>query len=71
MLSPLVIFFGDDEKADFKPTNEYVMNLYRCTNAYEELVNEEIQILTSQAISKWLKKHKELYDKIANDYLFF
>jgi hypothetical protein len=71
MLSPLVIFFGDDEKADFKPTNEYVMNLYRCTKAYEELINDKIKILTSQDISKWLKKHKDLYAKIANDYLFF
>ncbi len=67
----LDLFFGDDEKADFKPSNEYVMNLYRCTNAYEELVNGKIQILTSEDISQWLKKHSLLYEEVKEDYLFF
>lgn len=70
-LSPLEIFFGSDEKADFKPSNEYVMNLYRCTIAYEELVNDKIQILTSENIFEWLNKHSLLYSEVKEEYLFF
>lgn len=70
-LSPLEIFFGDDEKTDFNPSNEYVMTLYRCTNAYEELVNGKIQILTREDVSQWLKKHTLLYEEVKEEYLLF
>lgn len=70
-LSPLEIFFGDDEKIEFKPSNEYVMKIYRCTNAYEELVNDKIQILTREDISQWLKKHTLLYEEVKEEYLLF
>ena len=70
-LSPLEIYFGDDEKIEFKPSNEYVMKIYRCTNAYEELVNDKIQILTREDISQWLKKHTLLYEEVKEEYLLF
>lgn len=70
-LNSLEIFFGADERADFIPSNEYVMNLYRCTKAYEEIVNDKIQILTSKDISNWLKKQQLLYDEIKKEYLYF
>jgi len=70
-VSHLELFFGDDEKKDFKPSNEYVMKLYRCTNAYEELVNDKIQILTSEDISQWLMKHTLLYEEVKDEYLLF
>ena len=70
-LSPLEIFFGDDEKIEFKPSNEYVMKIYRCTNAYEELVNDKIQILTREDISQWLMKHTLLYEEVKEEYLLF
>lgn len=70
-LNPLELFFGDDEKIDFKPSNEYVMKLYRCTKAYEELVNDKIQILNSEAIAEWLRKHKLLFEEIKDEYLMF
>ncbi|NBX81276.1 MAG: hypothetical protein EBQ94_13055 [Flavobacteriales bacterium] len=69
-LDPLEIFFGDDEKIDFKQSNDYVMNLHRCTKAYEELVNDKIQILTKDDIIFWLDKHQLLYNKVKEDYLF-
>jgi len=70
-LSPLEIFFGDDEKINFKPSNEYVINLYKCTNAYEEIVNGKINILTSKDISEWVNKHMLLYEEVEEEYLFF
>lgn len=70
-LSPLEIFFGDDEKIDFIPSNEYVMTLYNCTSAYEELVNDRTQILTREDISRWVKKHTFLYEEVKGEYLLF
>ena len=70
-LSNFEIFFGDDEKIDFKPSNKYVMKLYSCTNAYEELVNDKIQILTSADIFRWLKTHEFLYEDVKDEYLLF
>jgi hypothetical protein len=70
-LSPLEIFFGEDEKTEFKPSNGYIMNLHSCTKAYEELVNDKIQILKRDDISQWLKKHALLYEEVKEDYLFF
>lgn len=69
-LDPLEIFFGDDEKIDFKPSNDYVMNLHRCTKAYEELLNDKIQILTKDDIIFWLDKHLLLYNKVKEHYLY-
>lgn len=70
-LSYLEFFFGDDQKIDFIPSNEYVMNVYRCTKAYEELVNDKIQILTSKDVSQWIHKHRLLYEDVKEAYLFF
>lgn len=70
-LSPLDIFFGEDEKVDFIPTNKYVMNLYRCTQAFEELIHDKPQILTRHDIAEWIKKHKLLYEDVKELYMFF
>ena len=70
-LSPLELFFGDDEKVNFQPSTEYVMSLYRCTNAYEEMVNDKLQILTKDDVSHWIDKHTLLYDDVKEEYLFF
>lgn len=70
-LSQFALFFGNDEKIDFTPSNDYVMNLYRCTNAYEELVNDKIQMLTSEDISYWVNKHTLLYEEVKEAYLLF
>lgn len=70
-LSHWEIFFGDDEKAEFIPSNEYVLKLHHCINAYEEIVNSEIQTYTGDDISNWVKKYQSLYEEVENDILWF
>jgi hypothetical protein len=70
-LSPLELFFGDDEKVDFHSSTEYVMTLYRCTNAYEEMVNGQLQFLTKDDISHWIDKHTLLYEEVQGEFLLF
>lgn len=67
----LDLYFGKDEKIGFKPTIDYLLNLYNCTKAYEEFVNDKDQFLTSADISDWLNRHAFLYEDVNFDYLFF
>jgi hypothetical protein len=67
----LEIFFGLDERTDFIPTTDYVIKLHKCRKAFEEIVNDNIQILDNYKISYWVKKHKSLYKEIKNDTLMF
>lgn len=70
-LTLIDLVFGDDEKADFIVSTDYIMTVYNCTSAYEELINEGIQILTSKNVIDWLSKHASLYKAIKDKYLFF
>jgi hypothetical protein len=65
------LYFGDDERADFKPSNEYMMTLQNCINAYEELINDEKQILTGKDINDWVMKHALLYKEVVDEYMLF
>lgn len=65
------LVFGVDEKKDFKPSVDYIMKLHRCNQAYEELINDEIKVLTSADIFQWLKKHKKLYGQVKEEYQLF
>jgi hypothetical protein len=67
----LEIYFGLDERTNFIPTADYVMKLHKCRNAFEEIVNDNIQILDNFKISYWIKKHKSLYKEIKKDTLMF
>jgi hypothetical protein len=67
----LEIYFGIDERTNFIPTTEYVIKLHKCRNAFEEIVNDNIQILDNYKISYWIKKHKLLYKEIKHDTLMF
>lgn len=67
----LEMFFGLDERIDFIPTTDYVIKLHKCRNAFEEIVNDNIQVLDNYKISFWIKKHKSLYKEIKNDTLMF
>lgn len=67
----LEIYFGLDERTNFIPTTEYVIKLHKCRKAFEEIVNDNIQILDNYKISYWIKKHKSLYKEIKNDTLMF
>ncbi len=70
-LSEVELFFGDDEKADFIPTTEYILNLHHSEKAYEELINDKIQVLSSEDIARWVNKHAELYAKINSQFRYF
>ena len=67
----LEIYFGIDERTNFIPTTEYIIKLHKCRKAFEEIVNDNIQILDNYKISYWIKKHKSLYKEIKNDTLMF
>ena len=67
----LELFFGIDERIDFKPTTDYVLKLHKCKNAFEEIVSDTIQIVDYFKICYWIKKHKSLYKEIKNDNLMF
>ena len=70
-LNNLEIYFGIDERTNFIPTTDYVIKLHKCRNAFEEIVNDRIQILDNFKISYWIKKNKSLYKEIKNDTLMF
>ena len=53
------------------PTTDYLIRLQRCTNAFEEIINDKITILDNISISYWVKKHKYLYKEIKKDDLMF
>jgi hypothetical protein len=68
-MSQVELFFYADEKNDFKPDTEYLMNVYRCKVAFEELVKQEKTILNFQDIYYWTNQHADLYSEIKNQYL--
>lgn len=70
-LSQFEFFFGDDEKADFRPTTDYIMTLHNCKIAYEELMNDNIQILTKKRLSNWINEHASLYEEVDKNFLYF
>lgn len=67
----LNIFFGIDERPEFKPTIDYLKNLNKCSLAYQELVNDNVEILSAKEIYLWLTKHQNFYISIKDDYLYF
>ncbi len=70
-LSQFEFFFGNDEKADFRPTTDYIMTLHNCTIAYEELMNNKTQIITKEFLTNWIHEHALLYEEVDKNYLFF
>lgn len=70
-LSQFEFFFGYDEKADFRPTTDYIMTLHNCKIAYEELMNDNIQILTKERLSNWINEHASLYEEVDKNFLYF
>lgn len=69
--SPLDWHFGLDERINFQPSIEYLLQLHNCTNAFEEIVNQQIKILDHDFIEYWLKKHQLLYNQVKNELLMF
>lgn len=64
ILTSLELFFSIDQRADFEPSIEYNFALYHCTNAIEEIANNDVQLLNYNRINKWLNKYILLYKAI-------
>jgi hypothetical protein len=62
MISPYDMVFGDDEKPGFTPSSEYLLNLYDCGKAIQELETSQPKLFISRDLIKWTKKHKLLFD---------
>ncbi len=71
MISPYDMVFGDDEKPDFTPSSEYLLNLYDCENAIKELEFNQPKVFNSSDLNKWTKKHKLLFDYIRRYFKYF
>lgn len=67
----LNIFFGVDERPEFKPTISYLKNLNKCRIAYQELVNDKVEFLSPKEIYTWLTTYQNFYNSIKDDFLYF
>ncbi len=67
-LTSFDLFFMEDEMADFIATDKYLNLSNKCKDAYEELVNDEIHILTSKDISNYLIRHENLFRSVWDQY---
>ncbi len=68
---PLALHFGLDERINFKPTVDYLLQVQYCTNAFKELVNDSNIILDYDIIEFWISKHKSLYHQVKDDLFMF
>jgi len=71
MISPYDMVFGDDEKPGFKPTYEYLLNLFDCEKAIQELESNQPKEFTSSDLNIWTKKHKLLFDYTGRHFKYF
>ncbi len=60
-----------DDKADFKPSIEYLAKVQLCGKAYDELVKDEITYLSKDDYTYWLQKHYDLYQTFDFPPLFY
>jgi hypothetical protein len=68
---PLELHFGLDERINFKPSVEYLIELQHCTNAVEELVNDDINIIDHEIIEYWINKYESLYHQVKDKLFLF
>lgn len=68
---PNELYIGWNQRNNFQPTVTYLLNLHQCTNAVEELITNEINVLDIYCIEAWLEKHFEIHEKIKEDYFMF
>jgi hypothetical protein len=68
---PLALHFGLDERINFKPTVDYLLQVQQCTNAFKELVNDDDKILDYYIIESWMNKHKSLYHQVKDNLFMF
>ena len=71
MISPYDMVFGDDEKSDFTPSCEYLINLYESEKAIQELESGLPKLFTSSDINKWIENHEVLFDYTGQHFKYF
>jgi hypothetical protein len=71
MISPYDMVFGDDEKPRFKPSNEYLFNLYDCEMAIQELESNQPKTCTSSDLNRWSEKYEVLFDYSRRHFKYF
>ncbi len=69
--SPLDWHFGLDERVNFHPSVEYLLQLNYCTNAVEEIANQQVKIIDYDTIEYWLNKHQLLYSQVKDEIFMF
>lgn len=60
-----------DEKADFKPSIEFLIKSNKCESAYNELLKYKDRIIDKDVYIPWLKKYYELYKSFDLPPLFY
>ncbi|MBL0261019.1 MAG: hypothetical protein IPQ10_08120 [Saprospiraceae bacterium] len=60
----IMIDVKNDEKADFKPSINFLIISQKCKLAYEELIHYQNKIIDKEVYLTWLAKHHSLYDSI-------
>lgn len=71
MLSPSDMIFGDDEKPDFKPSVDYLINLNKSKSAVFRLKGSKQQIFNSAELKLWLVEYEELKDYTSMNFKYF
>lgn len=68
---PLELHFGLDERVNFQPSIEYLLQLHYCTTAFEEIVSQQLKIIDYDTIENWLNKHQLLYSEVKDEIFMF
>jgi hypothetical protein len=70
-ISEFDFYFGEDERVGFEPSDVYLVTLFECINAYNELENDNVNVISREDINNWLGKHSLLFDKVYPQYQYF
>lgn len=59
--NPISVFICNDEKADFKPSIDFLIKSQKCKLAYEELIHFQNTVIDKEVYLVWLEKFYPLY----------
>ena len=69
-VTPLDLYFGYDELADFEPTENYLITQHHCDQVVSEF-NTLNHPLTMNDLKNWLDTHDLLYKSVEDKYMYF
>jgi len=67
----LSLFIKQDEKADFKPSSEFLIQSQKCKLAYDELVHFQNTAIGKEVYLVWLEKFYPLYQSFELPPIFY